>query len=163
VAVVLAGLGVAWIGLGGIAAAFEARGIKGSRLDLWADMLPMAPRFPVFGVGMNAFSTAYPWYQTVWTSEWIGEAHNEYLQALLDGGLVGAGLLGAVLVLVFRAAFRGAASGGLEVGIFGALVCLALHNLVDFNWQIPANAATWTALAALAVGGPGREHDHAKP
>ena len=162
-AVVLASLGVAWIGLGGIASAFEARGIKGSRLELWADMLPMAPRFPVFGVGMNAFSSAYPWYQTVWPSEWIGEAHNEYLQVLLDSGLIGAALLGAFLVLVFRAAFRGASVGGLELGILGALVTLALHNLVDFNWQIPANAATWTAIAALAVGGAGRDDHHAKP
>ena len=34
---------------------------------------------------------------------------------------------------------------------FCALLVLALHNLVDFNWQIPANAATWIALGALAL------------
>jgi len=32
----------------------------------------------------------------------------------------------------------------------GALLGLALDNLVDFNWQIPANAATFVALAGLA-------------
>jgi O-antigen ligase len=163
VAVLLAGLGVAWIGLGGILSAFEARGIKGSRLDLWADMIPMFPRFPVLGLGLNAFSTAYPWYQTVWPTEWIGEAHDEYLQVLLDGGLVGLVILVAFLALVFKAAARGAGTAPLELGIFGALLTLAFHNLVDFNWQIPANAATWTALAALATGGPGRESDDAKP
>jgi O-antigen ligase len=147
----LATLGVAWIGLGGIVGAFEARGIKGSRLDLWADMLPLFPDFPVFGLGLNAFSTAYPRYQTVWPTEWIGEAHSEYLQVLLDLGLVGALLVGTLLVLVFRAALRGAARGGLELGLFGALLALAIHNLVDFNWQIPANAATWIALGALAL------------
>ena len=148
---VLATLGIAWIGLGGIVAAFEARGIQGSRLDLWADMLPLVPDFPVFGVGLNAFSTAYPFYQTVWPTEWIGEAHNEYLQALLDLGVVGAGLVATLLVLVFRAAWRNARRGGLELGLLGALAALAVHNLVDFNWQIPANAATWIALAALAL------------
>jgi O-antigen ligase len=147
----LATLGVAWIGLGGIVGAFEARGIKGSRLDLWADMLPLFPDFPVFGLGLNAFSTAYPRYQTVWPTEWIGEAHSEYLQVLLDLGLVGALLVGTLLVLVFRAALRGAARGGLDLGLFGALLALAIHNLVDFNWQIPANAATWIALGALAL------------
>jgi O-antigen ligase len=149
--VLLATLGVAWIGLGGIVGAFEARGIQGSRLDLWADMLPLVPDFPVFGVGLNAFSTAYPLYQTVWRGEWIGEAHNEYLQVLLDLGLVGTLLVGALFLLVFRAALRGAARGGLELGLFGALLALAIHNLVDFNWQIPANAATWIALGALAL------------
>jgi O-antigen ligase len=149
--VLLAALGVAWIGLGGIIGAFETRGIKGSRLDLWTDMLPLLPDFPIFGVGLNAFSTAYPLYQTVWPGEWIGEAHNEYLQVLLDLGLIGALLVGPLLAMVFRAALRGAARGGFELGLFGALAVLAVHNLVDFNWQIPANAATWVALAALAL------------
>jgi O-antigen ligase len=147
----LATLGIAWIGLGGIVAAFETRGIQGSRLDLWADMLPMVPDFPVFGLGLNAFSSAYPFYQTVWRTEWIGEAHNEYLQVLLDLGIVGVVLVSGLLVLVFRAAWRNASRGGLELGLFGALLVLAIHNLVDFNWQIPANAATWVALAALAL------------
>ena len=134
-----------------VVGAFETRGIKGSRLDLWADMLPLFPDFPVFGLGLNAFSTAYPLYQTVWPMEWIGEAHNEYLQVLLDLGLVGVVLVGALLARVFRAALRGAARGGLELGLFGALLALAIHNLVDFNWQIPANAVTWIALGALAL------------
>jgi len=72
----------------------------------------------------------------------------------LSAGWVLAGiavLAGVLFFLVFRAAFRGAARGGLELGLFGALFALAVHNLVDFNWQIPASAATWTALAGLAL------------
>jgi O-antigen ligase len=145
------GIGIAWIGLGGLVAGFEARGIRASRLDLWRDMLPMIPRFPVFGVGWNAFSTAYPWYQTVLRTDWVGEAHNDYLQVLLDGGLVAAVVVALLLVRVFRSALARAATSPLDLGLFGALLGLALHNLVDFNWQIPANAATWVALAALAV------------
>ena len=145
------GAGIGWIGLDEMWAAFQSRGIKGSRLDLWADMLPMVLRFPLLGVGWNAFATAYPWYQTVWRTDWIGEAHSEYLQALLDGGVAGAALVGGLLVLVFRRAFAGAARGAFEVGLLGGLLGLACHNLVDFNWQIPANAATWLALAALVL------------
>jgi O-antigen ligase len=149
----LASLGVAWIGLGRFFSAF-GRGVRGSRVDLWLDMLKMFPRFPLLGDGLNAFSTAYPWYQTVGRTEWIGEAHNEYLQALLDTGLVGFVLFGFLLVTVFRRALGRAAQGPLELGILTALLGLALHNLVEFNWQIPANAATWVALAALACREP---------
>jgi O-antigen ligase len=160
---VLVTLGVVWIGLGGVLQAFEARGIRGSRLDLWRDMLPMVPRFPVFGVGWNAFATAYPWYQTVWKTEWIGEAHNDYLQVWLDGGLVGLALVAGLVGLVFRAALARARRSPVELGLFGALVGLALHEIVDFNGQIPANAATGIALAAAALVPPARERGHPRP
>ena len=147
----LVGLGALWIGTGGVLSAFATRGVKGSRLDLWIDMLPMVPRFPVFGVGWNAFGTAYPWYQTIWKTEWFGEAHNDYLQALIDGGVVGAALVLSLLAVVFRRALARAARSPLDLGLLGALLGFALHGLVDFNGQIPANAATWVALAALAT------------
>ena len=56
----LVGLGVAWIGLGGVLSAFEARGVRASRLDLWRDMLPMVPRFPVFGDGLERLRHRLP-------------------------------------------------------------------------------------------------------
>jgi O-antigen ligase len=143
--------GVAWIGLGGVIEAFEARGIQGSRLDLWRDMLPMARHFPVFGDGWNAFATAYPWYQTIWKTEWIGEAHNDYLQALLDGGMLGLLLVLGLWALALRGAWAKAIRSPVELGLLGALAGFAFHELVDFNGQIPANAATCIALAALAA------------
>jgi O-antigen ligase len=159
----LVGLGVVWIGLGGVLQAFEVRGIRGSRLDLWRDMLPMVQHFPVFGVGWNAFATAYPWYQTIWKTEWIGEAHNDYLQALLDGGAFGLALVCALVALVFRAALTRARRSPVDLGLLGALLGLALHELVDFGGQIPANAATGIALAALALVPPARERAQPRP
>jgi len=149
------GLGVAWVGIGGLVEAFESRGVRGSRLNLWADMLPMAASFPVFGVGLNAFATAYPWYQTVLRTEWIGEAHNDYLQTLFDLGLLGVALVFPLLVLLFRRAAAVAARSPLALGLLGSLLGLAAHALVDFNWQIPANAATYVSLAGLALRGEG--------
>jgi O-antigen ligase len=154
--------GLYWIGAGGVLGAFEVRGVRASRLDLWRDMLPIVPRFPVFGVGWNAFATAYPWYQTIWRTEWIGEAHNDYLQVLLDAGFVGLVLVAGLLVVVFRGALARAARSPLDLGLFGALLGFALHEVVDFNGQIPANAATWISLAALAVA-PVRDPTHPAP
>jgi O-antigen ligase len=153
-ALVVGGLvatGVLWIGLGGVISAFEARGVQGSRLDLWRDMLPMARHFPVFGDGWNAFSTAYPWYQTVWRTDWIGEAHNDYLQALLDGGPVALALVLGLFGVALKGALARVRHSPVELGLFGALAGFAFHELVDFNGQIPANAATFVALAALAA------------
>ena len=90
----------------------------------------------------------------MWKRLWIGQAHNEYLQVLLETGLAGAALFGGVFLIVLRRAAAQARTSFVDLGVFGAVVGLALHNLVDFNWQIPANAAAWVALAALAARPP---------
>ena len=85
----------------------------------------------------------------------INRAHNDYLEWLLEFGLI-AGLAIAVwLLFYFRqwgrvwkrgewAPFRFAQAGA---GI--ALLLLMLHTLVDFNLRIPANAALAALLAAV--------------
>jgi O-antigen ligase len=149
----LASAAVGWMGLAGFAQGFESRGIRASRVEFWSDALQLAPRFPLLGVGLNAFGTAYPPYQTFHKEIWWGELHNEYLQALVDTGVLGALLAAALLVRLFASALRGAARGAIEAALLGSLLASASHNLVDFNWQIPANAATFAALAGLAMRG----------
>jgi O-antigen ligase len=143
-------IGLPWLGFKDLVHAFQTRGIQGSRVDLWRDMFPMFWSFPVFGAGFAAFGSSYARFQTIWRELFIGEAHDEYLQVLLDTGLVGAGLFAAAVYAVFKAAFRAAHRSALGLGLLGSLTALAVHALVDFNWQIPANALTYVALCALA-------------
>jgi len=151
VVVALAAVGAAAMGIGDIVEGFRSRGIKASRIELWQDMVRLFPRFPLFGVGFNSFGLAYRSYQSVWRYYFVGEAHNEYLQVLLELGIVGSLLVAALLALLFTRALAASTRAPLEAGIFASLLGLAVHNLVDFNWQIPASAATYTALAALAL------------
>jgi O-antigen ligase len=149
--VLVLGLGLLWVDLGGLRQAFETRGIRQSRVVIWADALRMFPDFPVFGAGFDTFGTSYIRYQTLSRYHWYGEAHNEYLQALLDLGVVGAGLVLVLLGTLFRPALRAARANTLEAGVLGGLLACCFHNLVDFNWQIPANAANFAALAGHAT------------
>jgi O-antigen ligase len=142
---------VVWMGSGGMLRGLEQRGLRSNRLELWADAGRMLRDFPLLGAGFNAFGSAYVPYQTIERYEWYGEAHNEYLQALLDTGIVGGALVAALVVTLFRRALRAARLGPLDAGGLASLLALALHNVVDFNWQIPANAATFVALAALGA------------
>ena len=148
---VVAVAGISWIGLAVIYEGFVARGIEGSRLAMWRDTLRMFPDFPLLGVGWNGFGMAYLRYQTFWRYYFIPAAHNEYLELLLTTGLVGSavGLWGFARLL--RPALALAQRSPLDAGLFSGLLGLACHNLVDFNWQILPNAATFVALLALAV------------
>ena len=146
------GFGLAWVDLSGVVAGFESRSIKASRLDLWQDALRLVPDFPILGAGLNAFGTAFSRYQTIWRGSWVGEAHNEYLQVLVDTGVLGVVLAVPFLGLLLRNALRAARRGRpLDAGFLAALLGSALHNLVEFNWQIPANALAFVAIAGLAT------------
>jgi O-antigen ligase len=144
-------LGVGWVGVQGIVTGFEVRGIRASRVDLWTDAIRMLPAFPWLGAGFNAFGTAYLPYQNFWRSEWVGQVHDEYLQALLDTGAVGAGIVTGLLFILFRRAVEGARASSFSAALLCSVLAQCVHNLVNPNWQIPANAATFAALAALAV------------
>jgi O-antigen ligase len=150
-------VGIAWVGLGGVVRGFESRSLGTSRLDLWADALRLVPRFPLLGAGLNGFAIAYPTVRTLWRGEWYGEAHNEYLQALLDLGAPGALAVLCLVALLLRTALNGAPRSALDAGLLGAVLASCAHALVDFNWQIPANAATFAALAGLVMGGASRD------
>jgi O-antigen ligase len=144
----------AWVGLDTIVDGFLRRGIQGSRLDLWRDMLPLVSRFPILGTGFNGFAVAYAPIQTLWKDVWVGQAHSDYLQVLIETGVVGATIAVAFFAQLLARALRCARRSPLDAGLLAALASLACHALVDFNWQIPANALTYVALAGLIAPPP---------
>ncbi len=135
-----------------------SRDVNDTRFALWRDALRMLPDFPAFGSGLNTFGTIYEGYRTVFAIGWFGEAHNDYLQALLELGVPGFLVVASLTALLLRRALRAAQGGAIAIGLLGTAVASCVHALVDFNWQIPGNAATFALLAGLAAQeGPKRE------
>jgi O-antigen ligase len=126
------------------------------RTHFWAGTLEIIKDHPLTGTGLGAFSASYPRYDTANGNYRLEQAHNDYLQILSDGGVVG-GLLGlAFVVLLFRTALkrmqthdklrRGVALGALS-GCAGVLV----HSFFDFTLHTTANGLMFLLLAALAT------------
>jgi O-antigen ligase len=129
----------------------------GDRKIAALDCLHILRDRPWLGVGLGGFETAYPAYQSrpsdsVWT-----HAHNDLAEALAESGLAGGLLMLAALAMFFRLAFTRLGerlrndAGWIQVG--AALGCcgLLMHSFVDFNLRIPANAAWFAVLAAVAT------------
>jgi O-antigen ligase len=129
----------------------------GIRWDITKDSWKMFLRRPVLGWGMGTFPTVYPGYRSFYTNDFINEAHNDYAQLLVESGVLGFGAMIWFLILLYRHGlprsrrweFRwdGALSLAALLGCTGIL----FHSFVDFNLQIPANAAVFYVFCALAA------------
>jgi len=129
-----------------------------SRLMVWRDTLRLLEFFPVFGCGVGAFAPAYWPYQRVVRFEYWPHAHNEYLQWVLEAGLIG--ILMALYGL--RAAWRAAPQVIRNEDIRPALAGLTaamVHALVECSLRIPANAAWAGVLLGCVIAAAAAERE----
>jgi O-antigen ligase/tetratricopeptide (TPR) repeat protein len=126
-----------------------------TRVALWADTAKMTRDFPLWGVGLGAWSTVFPHYQRPsWAGVYFREAHNDYVELAAETGMIGVGLSTWFFALVagrLRHGFLAASAKArpLLVAFGGAIGVMTVHEMVDFNLQIPANAVLFTVLVGL--------------
>jgi O-antigen ligase/tetratricopeptide (TPR) repeat protein len=138
-----------------------------SRIPLWSHSLPLVKDFPVWGTGYGTYPHVEPWHRDAISEDETvyDHAHNEYLEALVEGGVLRLGLsltaIGLVYWLGWRAVHRhpGGRGGGLALGGLFGVTTLVAHSFGDFGLHIPAVAVLATVvcaeLCALGDGEPG--------
>ncbi len=108
------------------------------------------------GGGLGSFYTVFPQYRGVDVHGFNREAHNDYLQFATETGVIGLVLLGLITLASFFAAIlahyrrRDPLMRGISFASIMGILAILIHSTVDFNLQIPANAATFVVLLALA-------------
>ena len=117
-----------------------------------------------WGAGPGSFRYLYPISASIYAQANPLNAHNDYLTTLCEWGLAGLGIVMAALGLLFAGVLRiwpyvrrgagdlGAKDSSRAAFVLGAslgLLSIAIHSLVDFNLQIPANVVTAITLMAL--------------
>jgi O-antigen ligase len=135
----------------------------GVRLTIDRDCLRMLAKRPFLGWGLGTFPIVYPEFRSFYTTFFVNQAHNDYLQLLVETGLAGFSIAAWFLVMVFRRAagklknWTETASGALTVAALLGCVGILVHSFLDFNLQIPANAALFYVLCAVAASAPLQE------
>ena len=131
-------------------------GILG-RLVIVKDSMQMVRQRPVLGWGFGTFPVVYPSFRTFYSDFWINEAHNDYVQMLVETGLVGFAISLSFLMSLYFLAFgniygwRHDLQASTSLAALTGCTGLLAHGLCDFNLQIPANAALFFAFAAIAT------------
>lgn len=130
-----------------------------SRNEMWRATWQMFKAHPVLGVGMGGYWAAIPGFHDASGTMTPQEAHNDYLELLASGGVVGFALALWFAVIVVKRTrenltapnrFRRAACFGASIGIAG----VAVHSLVDFGLHTIVNALVFTTLIVIATSKP---------
>ena len=129
-----------------------------SRLNIWHSALGTLRLFPWFGSGLDSFGTLMLVYQPEPRGVRYVEAHNDYLQLLVEGGVLTFALaIVAIISLVrcirsrFDAGDDGAEGHWVRVGAATGLLAIALQSFVEFSLQMPGNTALCAVLIAVAT------------
>jgi O-antigen ligase len=124
------------------------------------DGLKMFLKKPVLGWGLGTFPVVYPQFRSFYTNFFVNQAHNDYLQLLVETGLLGFATMLWFLWTLYSHAIRkmnnwpGEISGAVALSCVLGLSGILVHSAVDFNLQIPANAALFYVLCTLAAAEP---------
>ena len=134
------------------------------RVEIWRATWQAIKAHPVFGSGFGGYGVAITRYHDA-SGKWTPEAaHNDYLELLAGGGLIGAALViwfGVAFIKRAREqfgsvdSFHRAACLGALTGLFG----VAVHSVVDFGLHITINALICTVLIVIVtMEGRGEGH-----
>lgn len=133
-----------------------------NRQQIWISSLELIKERPVFGVGFGGYPVGYSRFDTSNGEIPIRQAHNEYLEIMANGGIVGFFLFSVfgmiVICRIFEQLRTGGRSGyprrfGATIGIFGVLI----HSSVDFGLHILINAMALMILIVIAIGNTDRK------
>jgi O-antigen ligase len=152
---------VSWIGVQQVFQRFS--GIQSSevtagkrsamRQDTWKLFLD----HPLVGTGLGTFEMVFPPYDSLYDGKVVNHAHNDYLEALAETGVLGGvfcvWFLGLVLLNSMKRLSERGTSFGVSLNLSGLIACVGIlvHSLVDFNLHIPANALMFFVSAHMAT------------
>uniref|UniRef100_UPI004057AFF8 O-antigen ligase family protein n=1 Tax=Candidatus Electronema sp. TaxID=2698783 RepID=UPI004057AFF8 len=131
--------------------------LKDGRLPIWQDTVRIIPEFLFTGSGFGTFIEVFPGWKSFADSLIYDHAHNDYLELITDGGLIGF-LLAAWFVLavlrsgwkqIFRRHERLAVLAA--IGAFSGLAGLLFFSITDFNLHNWANGLYFFFLCGLLV------------
>jgi O-antigen ligase len=130
------------------------------RFKLWEDTVPPLRDFWLTGSGLNTYGTVMMVYPRTDTSVQPREAHNDYLQLAVEGGVL---LCVPVVLLVFAAGRtigrrlrhpQNEMTWWIRMGAFAGICGMAVQELTDFSLQIPAVALLFVTCVAIAIHQP---------
>jgi O-antigen ligase len=139
------------------------------RLQIWYDSFKIVKDFTIFGIGFGNYGNVFPIYQRHFTDFFWRYTHNDYLQFLIETGLVGCAIVVTFITIFFYQTVRKIRNThnrqliGLIIGTLVSIITMLLHSTVDFNLHTTSNAFLFTVLVGLCYVIVSRRGELARP
>jgi len=147
-----------WIGLDKVVERIEnTSAISEKRDEVARDTIQMIAEQPLTGIGAGNYFSTFPNYQQLDIWAYYYHAHNDYLEFLSEYGVIGFLLLCSAVLYSLLMAYkamklrRSPLMQGMAFAGFMGILSIIIHSSVDFNLQIPANAAMFVLLMGLCI------------
>jgi hypothetical protein len=154
-AVAVAGTAAAWSRIAAMPAEALPPGIA-FRLAVWHEAIPLARGFWAVGTGAGTYGAAMFLQRHGERGPAFADAHSQYLQTAVEGGVLLALPAAVAIALFVRAAARalkadGTSSRWIRTGAACGLGAVAIQCLWESSLAVPANAGLAAVLAAIVV------------
>lgn len=119
------------------------------KIEIFEESLPLLKQFPFFGAGRGNFLMVFPTVSSWASRVTFTHAENIIVQLFVDYGIVVGSftLLAFILVVSRRIIILPARST--TAAVTAGLIATGIHNLVDFNLEIPGVAIIAVAMLAI--------------
>jgi O-antigen ligase len=145
----------------------SGRGERTSRSAIWANTAPLvAEHFP-YGSGLGSFAILYRTAEDPLDrpSTYANHAHNDWLEWILETGIIGLGFAIAFLAWFGTRSWRAWShvEGSLSRAASVAMVVPLVHSIVDYPLRTAAIAALFALCGALLFHGTRRHRQGSAP
>lgn len=138
-----------------------------ARLLHWSDSLGVVKDFPVLGAGQGTYRFCTLPYQRRWNQKWFVNADNQYVETIVESGILGLTLLlgfgfcsakdslnlpGMHAVRGVRGSFSETQARVLGATGIGVLLSQGLAMFFDFGVGLPSTAAALVAVLGAIAG-----------
>jgi len=157
--VVLFLIGLAWFGSSHIVDSLSHLNDPSweARLWVWKGTIKIIKDFPFLGTGFGTFVHIFPKYRLPETKVFFSYAHNDFLELLSEGGVLGFLLITISLFFFLKNTVkllfsrRDTWAINLTVGSLSSLFGIFIFSFFDFNLHIPANVVLLCVIVGLTT------------
>ena len=124
------------------------------RLLAWQGVLSALKDYPVFGSGLGTFQYIFKIYKPDGLYLYWDHAHNDYLELLLEIGIVGTIIVAIFFFFELKTILKTPWEGKeiyLHAAFLSSITTIAVQSVVDFNLQIPSNAIAIFLILGMAA------------